>query len=212
MKATEWHRARATDPTTPAEELTALANAYPELHVAIAANPSCPDDLFDRLTEAAPGLGSPEAPLPARGPEVAVPLAVPLYGASLPQAVSRFFRKYATFRGRASRAEYWWMVLVNLVVYGALGAVALLAGAATGATTSTGVIMGPGVAAGLVPLGVWFLGTIVPGLALRVRRLHDAGFSGWTILLGAIPYLGELLMLIFTLLPPSPAGARYDAA
>lgn len=210
MKPTEWHRARATDPTTPSEELAALASAYPELRVAIAANPSCPDALFDRLTESAPGLGSPAAPLPTLGPEVAVPLAVPLYGASLPQAVSRFFRKYATFRGRASRAEYWWMVLVNLVVYGTLGAVALLAGAATGTTTSTGVTMGPGVAAGLVPLGAWFLATIVPGLAVRVRRLHDAGFSGWTILLGAIPYLGELLMLIFTLLPPSPAGARFD--
>jgi len=139
-----------------------------------------------------------------------VPLPSPLPGASLPQALSRFFRKYATFRGRASRAEYWWIALVNVVVYGAFGALALSAGAATGTTTSTGVIMGSGAAAGLVPLGIWFLATVVPGVAVTVRRLHDANFSGWTILIGLVPYLGELIVLIFTILPPNPAGARFD--
>lgn len=43
-------------------------------------------------------------------------LSAPLYGASFPQAVSRFFRKYATFSGRASRSEYWWWVLANTLV------------------------------------------------------------------------------------------------
>lgn len=211
MKATEWHRGRAADPTTPPEELAALAAAYPDLHVAIAANPSCPDDLFDWLSEYSPALtGAGTRPV-MPGDRVAVPLSVPLYGASLPQALSRFFRSYATFSGRASRAEYWWIALVNIVVFGGFGALALSVGAATGTTTSTGVIMGGGAAAGLIPMGLWFLATIVPGLAVTVRRLHDANFSGWTILLGLIPYLGALIVLIFTILPPSPAGVRFDA-
>jgi len=142
---------------------------------------------------------------------VAAPLSAPLYGASLPQALSRFFRNYATFRGRASRAEYWWIALTNVVVYGVFGAIALSAGAATGTTTSTGVVMGAGAAAGLVPMGIWFLATVIPGIAVTVRRLHDANFSGWTILIGIVPYVGELIVLILTILPPNPAGARFDA-
>jgi hypothetical protein len=34
------------------------------------------------------------------------PLWAPYYGAPFPAAVQRFFKKYATFSGRASRSEY----------------------------------------------------------------------------------------------------------
>jgi uncharacterized membrane protein YhaH (DUF805 family) len=50
----------------------------------------------------------------------------------------------------------------------------------------------------------------VPTLALTVRRLHDAGYSGLFALLLLIPYLGSLIVMIFALLPSSPAGAKYD--
>lgn len=142
-----------------------------------------------------------------------VPLSAPLYGATLPQALARLFRKYATFSGRASRSEYWWVALANIVVYGAFGVVALAVGSATGTTSSSGgVIMGAGAAAGLVPMGIWFVATVIPGIAVTVRRLHDANFSGWMILLGLIPWVGELIVLILTILPPNPLGARFDAS
>ena len=41
------------------------------------------------------------------------PLWAPYYGAPFPAAVKRFFAKYATFSGRASRSEYWWWVPVS---------------------------------------------------------------------------------------------------
>jgi hypothetical protein len=44
------------------------------------------------------------------------PLSAPVYGASLGVAFSRFWRKYATFSGRASRSEYWWWVLIAVIV------------------------------------------------------------------------------------------------
>jgi hypothetical protein len=50
----------------------------------------------------------------------------------------------------------------------------------------------------------------VPNLALTVRRLHDAGYSGWLVLLGLVPYLGGLILLIFAVLPSSPTGVKYD--
>ena len=40
----------------------------------------------------------------------------PLYGAGFGQAVRRFWSKYATFSGRASRSEFWWWQLANLLV------------------------------------------------------------------------------------------------
>jgi uncharacterized membrane protein YhaH (DUF805 family) len=57
---------------------------------------------------------------------------------------------------------------------------------------------------------VFFLGIIVPTLALTVRRLHDADYSGLFALLLLVPYLGSLIIMIFALLPSSPAGAKYD--
>ena len=44
------------------------------------------------------------------------PLHLPYPGAPAGEAITRFFRKYATFSGRASRAEYWWIILATLIV------------------------------------------------------------------------------------------------
>ena len=62
----------------------------------------------------------------------------------------------------------------------------------------------------IILFAVFFLGIIVPTLALTVRRLHDAGYSGLFALLLLVPYLGSLIIMIFALLPSSPAGAKYD--
>ncbi len=37
--------------------------------------------------------------------KAAVPISQPLYGATIVEAVTRFFKKYATFSGRASRSQ-----------------------------------------------------------------------------------------------------------
>jgi uncharacterized membrane protein YhaH (DUF805 family) len=63
-----------------------------------------------------------------------------------------------------------------------------------------------------VALGLFYFAMIVPTLAVTVRRLHDAGYSGWLVLLNVIPWLGGLILLVFTLMPASPSGARYDPA
>lgn len=142
-----------------------------------------------------------------------VPLSAPLYGASLPQAIARLFRKYATFSGRASRSEYWWVALVNILVFVVFGGLSLALGTATGEPgPSGGVYMGPGAAVGIVIMSIWFVATFIPGIAVTVRRLHDANFSGWLILLNLVPWIGSLIVLIFTILPSNHLGARFDAA
>lgn len=136
-----------------------------------------------------------------------VPLSAPLYGASAPDAVIRFFKKYATFSGRASRSEYWWWVLVNNIVTILSYLVLALAGS-TGTTGTTGT--GPGPLIALILLGIWLLATLVPGAALTVRRLQDANFSGWMALLGLIPLVGGIILLVFVLMAPEPEGQWFD--
>jgi uncharacterized membrane protein YhaH (DUF805 family) len=136
------------------------------------------------------------------------PLELPHYGISFGGAIARGFKKYATFAGRASRSEYWWWTLFTFLTYVVLGLLAY----AVGITTSRDGGRTPGLLA--IPLiivfAAFFLGIIVPTLALTVRRLHDAGYSGLFALLLLIPYLGSLIIMIFALLPSSPAGAIYD--
>jgi uncharacterized membrane protein YhaH (DUF805 family) len=136
------------------------------------------------------------------------PLELPHYGIGFVDAIKRGFKKYATFAGRASRREYWWWALFTFLTYTVLGLLAY----AVGMATSRDGGRTPGLLA--VPLlilfAVFLFGIIVPTLALTVRRLHDAGYSGLMALLLLVPYLGGLIIMIFALLPSSPAGTKYD--
>lgn len=60
-----------------------------------------------------------------------------------------------------------------------------------------------------VLLGAWWLGTVVPVLALACRRLHDANLRGWLLLIGLLPGLG-IVVLITMASPSKPEGARFD--
>lgn len=79
-------------------------------------------------------------------------------------AISTGFRKYADFEGRARRPEFWWFILFVALVTSGLGALNV--------TTPNGAI---GIGSSLA--SVWAIGTLVPILAITVRRLRDAGRS-----------------------------------
>lgn len=100
--------------------------------------------------------------------------------------------KYAVFQGRASRAEFWQFA-------GTLFVCALLASGASS-----------------VVLGLLVLGTLLPCIAVTVRRLHDANITGWAVLTSLIPYIGWLILIVLLLLAgtvgpnrhgPGPRGA-----
>ncbi|BCW19182.1 DUF805 domain-containing protein [Pseudarthrobacter enclensis] len=139
------------------------------------------------------------------------PLWAPYYGATLPIAVRRFFKKYATFSGRASRSEYWWWTLAAFIVSVVLNIILQMGGAAGASVSASGTVTpGPGIFVGGALALVWALATIVPSLALLVRRLHDVNMSGWLALIILVPFLGALALLVFAILPSNPAGQRYD--
>jgi uncharacterized membrane protein YhaH (DUF805 family) len=128
----------------------------------------------------------------------------PLYNATIVEAFTRFWQRYATFSGRASRSEYWWMALISLTVAIVTTSIDVVTngGFAEARATATGV--------GDLLSYTWGLATIVPTVALGVRRLHDTNRSGNWILLGLVPFVGVIVVLIFYLGRPNPAGVRFD--
>lgn len=139
-------------------------------------------------------------------------LSQPLYGAGFGQAVSRFFKKYATFSGRASLSEFWWLalflVIVNVVLW-VLLVIFSFAGAHIDAATGVAV-PGPGLGIMITLMGLWNLAIIVPELAIVWRRLHDTNRSGGFFFLALIPAVGGIILLVLVLMPTDPAGARFD--
>ena len=114
---------------------------------------------------------------PALSPDIA-----PLPGAGFGEAVKRFFQRYAQFRGYASRSEFWWSFLFIVVSLFALylvfgvGIAALIANDASDASAGFFGILTVGI------IGIFGLATLLPRLAVMVRRLHDTGKSGLWVL------------------------------
>ncbi len=48
---------------------------------------------------------------------------------------------------------------------------------------------------------IFSIAMILPGLGILVRRLHDAGFSGWWALLLLVPAIGLIAVIILACLP-----------
>jgi uncharacterized membrane protein YhaH (DUF805 family) len=88
----------------------------------------------------------------------AVPLWAPHYGAPIGEAAKRFFQKYATFTGRASRSEYWWWMLISIVVSVVLNIIVSVAGAAGATVDALGnTVPGPGAVIGIILIVIWGL-------------------------------------------------------
>ena len=148
-------------------------------------------------------------------PPQALPLSQPLPRASFGQAISRFFRKYATFSGRASRSEFWWVTLFLGLIAAGFAIVGFIFMAATGrfsetATGAEAVFSGTFLGVLYILYGLWAIAVFIPWLALGVRRLHDVNMSGWWMLLYFIG-VGAVFIYIIALIPSNPAGARFDA-
>ena len=85
---------------------------------------------------------------------------------SFPGAVKLGFRRYVDFKGRSTRAEYWWWALFIFLVGSTLHIVDSLI------VTISPISARPF-------SSIFLLLTLVPGVAVTTRRLHDIGKSGW---------------------------------
>ena len=101
------------------------------------------------------------------------------------EATKLFFTRYVDFNGRSRRSEYWWaylaVVIISAVLTVVLGELAY----------------------------IWSLATLVPQIAITIRRLHDIGKSGWWYLIGAVPLVGGILLIIWFCRDSDPAINRW---
>jgi len=97
------------------------------------------------------------------------------------------FRQYADFSGRASKTEFWMFFLFNFLSVFVLYLLAIIAVVAQSPGLLyffTGILL------------LYAFGVFVPNLAITVRRLHDAGESGWMILISLIPIIGAIWLIV----------------
>ncbi len=107
------------------------------------------------------------------------------------------FRRFAQFRGRSRRKEYWMFILFLTIVYSLFVGVAVAMGvsAATGGPGSSSVLgMMGSLGALAIFVGLFWLVTLIPSIAVAVRRLHDTDRSGWWLMLYIGPYVLSLVL------------------
>jgi uncharacterized membrane protein YhaH (DUF805 family) len=97
---------------------------------------------------------------------------------NMQEAVRSVLSQYSNFSGRARRSEFWFWTLAVFIVSVVAGIIDRIIGAP-------------------ILQIVVVLGTIVPGLAVGARRLHDTGRSGWLQLLGLIPIVGTIILIVW---------------
>lgn len=124
-------------------------------------------------------------------------------------AYKKFWTRYADFSGRSSRSDYWWVVLCNFLITLPFSLIALFgfliplfseiyyAGLYDYEPDLSGAMAGAGLAVFIMfLLTIYGLATIVPHLAITVRRLRDAGFHWAFIFLGVGPTIASFIPVL----------------
>ena len=103
------------------------------------------------------------------------------------QEYLQMWKRYFDFGGRSTRREFWMAVLFNflasLVISG-------IDGVLTGGILST----------------IYGLAVLIPGLALSIRRLRDAGKAWGWIFITLVPLVGVIIYVVFLCMPSVPAS------
>ena len=120
-------------------------------------------------------------------------------------ALKSFWSNYTNFKGRARRSEYWFIQLFLLATNIAVAVIDL---ALMNGDVERFIANGGGGIVGLI----WILATIVPALAVLIRRLHDTNRSGWWALIGLVPLAGAIVLLVFTVEDSNKGVNKYGAS
>ncbi|MDR3190620.1 MAG: DUF805 domain-containing protein [Lactobacillaceae bacterium] len=111
-------------------------------------------------------------------------------------ATKKFWANIFNFSGRATRADFWWAILGNIVL---MFIVSIVLGI---------VLKGQDNAVTLITKIITVLYNIAT-LSIAVRRLHDINKSGFFWLIEMIPLVGWIFALVWDLTPTKNEGNRW---
>ena len=114
-------------------------------------------------------------------------------------AISAVKHKYLLFNGRASRKEFWAVMLFSVLISFALQLLYTLGFAIS---DNLGLLLA-------LPFVIFSLGMVIPQLAVSVRRLHDTDKSGWWLVLSFIPIFGTIALIVLFSLASSESDNRF---
>ena len=100
---------------------------------------------------------------------------------SFPDAIRLGFQHYFDFRGRSTRAEYWWWILFTALAALICNVFDLMTGTLSFDPEGGGF-------GGLTTI-LFRLATMIPMMSVAARRLHDINKSGWWQLLSIVGFL-----------------------
>ncbi|QFF98434.1 DUF805 domain-containing protein [Psychrobacillus glaciei] len=103
----------------------------------------------------------------------------------------KVLKNYVGFTGRARRTEYWMFTLINTIISFILYFLGVFADSVS-----------------FLPV-LYELAIFLPALAVLIRRLHDTGRSGWWVLISFIPFVGSIIILVFTFLDSQENDNKY---
>ena len=112
------------------------------------------------------------------------------------------FKNYANFNGRARRAEYWYFALGNFLLMIPFYIIGMI-----GPSSQNSFL----IILGFLVYGCVLLFTIVPSLAVAVRRLHDINKSGWYYFIALIPVIGGIILLVWFFTDGNRFANNYGA-
>lgn len=108
------------------------------------------------------------------------------------------WQRAADFSGRSRRKEYWIFNLFNAIVAFVLVLlVVAFSDKDKPATIPFFLVLVYGVV------------VFVPSLSVSIRRLHDIGKSGWWYFIGFVPFIGGIILFIFSLLDSEPNANEW---
>ena len=110
------------------------------------------------------------------------------------EAYVKYFKNYANFKGRSTRSDYWYVVLANFLIGLVLGFVCGLIGQEELGTKIS---------------SLYSLITLIPGLAIFTRRMHDINKSGWAWAWCLLPFVGWVVVLVFLCTKSVNEGNKY---
>ena len=116
------------------------------------------------------------------------------------EAYKKFWKGYVDFEGRSTRSDYWFAYLANMLTVIAFYVLLAIFGGIASATESSFLAV-----ISLILLLIFFaygIAACLPGIALTVRRLRDAGYNWPYIFIPLIPFVG-IFIFIFLLCQPT---------